>query len=628
MTHLFSFLLSVIIVTYYVATAVVYGQQTHYFEFNVTREIIDPDCSGYAGGKLLVNGQLPGPTLAVTAGDYVKILVRNLLPVSEAVQFLGLAANDGHHLGQITIHYHGIHQYGSPASDGTPFLTQDPIPPQQSYLYEFKVINQAGTYFYHAHTATYSESVFGPFIIYESVHARPRPQFRDTDKGGDVEQKLIAGPYYYDDERTIILSEWWHRTAEDLSAYVLGPNYTGIPQAPSILLNGHTLYDPTQQPVGSDCSGYSVISVDPKKTYRIRIISAAIFQTLGLAFAHHNVTIIEVDGTLVQPYDVPFLELSTAQRVSVLLRPIKTNYQQQGDYAISTVRRWIDLNTNRSSNGLAVLRYTPTTTTTTTTISSTTSQLRRQEQQTVFSVPDERFAFPPEVAYWHWPGIAPIYPVPDFVDHRTEPSRTIVLRVTTGMLPNGATRWFVNGVSFTDPKETILTTILSARTTATAASEGNNKSLLPHPDQLTENGYYSYRGTYPIKYMEVIDFVFQLTHLPNRPCTGHPWHTHGHTFWELAHGPGRYNGSNANNYYSVPHPYGRDVSLVYPLEDPAIEEEAAASSEPRECGWARVRILADNPGIWNVHCHIEPHMTAGMMIALEEAPDLLQTLYG
>ncbi|ORX49419.1 hypothetical protein DM01DRAFT_1376270 [Hesseltinella vesiculosa] len=52
----------------------------------------------------------------------------------------------------------------------------------------------------------------------------------------------------------------------------------------------------------------------------------------------------------------------------------------------------------------------------------------------------------------------------------------------------------------------------------------------------------------------------------------------------------------------------KDVSTVYPTD---INETTQG------CGWIKVRLHADNPGVWSVHCHI----TAHMMIVLQEAAD-------
>jgi len=38
----------------------------------------------------------------------------------------------------MTMHWHGISQYGSPFADGTPYASQWPIPPGKYYDYEFQ----------------------------------------------------------------------------------------------------------------------------------------------------------------------------------------------------------------------------------------------------------------------------------------------------------------------------------------------------------------------------------------------------------------------------------------------------------------------------------------------------------
>ncbi|KAI9472932.1 Cupredoxin [Zychaea mexicana] len=583
-----------------------HNSKTHYFELNITRELIDSDCSGTVTSKLVVNGQLVGPTIAVTTGDRVKMLVRNLLPdytdatrhpVSSAASANGGYSND------ITIHCHGIRQLGSPDADGVPFLSQDPIKPQQSFLHEFQVIDQAGTYFYHAHVGLHSETVFGALIVYESEEADPEAKHKCHKKllgllGGDDEdcKELVAGPYHYDDERTIILSEWWQQTAESLNVFTLGPNFTDIPESQSILINGRTIYEPEINAYGPECQGYSVISVDPEKTYRIRVIGANDYRTISFAIADHELTIIEVDGTLVQPFTVPYLEISPGQRFSVLLSPS----DREGDYAINTIRSWIEPELDPASNGLAVLRYT-----------RGVHGQDIEKEATTFAIPENLFDFPEDAPYWYWRDIAPVDVETSSALYKQEASRTITLRIVADELSTGETRWFVNNVTFIDPEKTILTSIL----------EGERP--LPRPDK---DGYDPDLCTYPLEYMEVVDIVLQSTRAPDAPCRMHPWHTHGHSFCEIAFGPGRYQHGKHGGWRNVPHPFLRDVVSVYPVEDPEVTA-AAGPDEPVDCGWAKIRIVADNPGIFPVHCHNSFHMIMGMMVVLEEAPERIAAIY-
>ena len=40
-------------------------------------------------------------------------------------------------------------------------------------------------------------------------------------------------------------------------------------------------------------------------------------------------------------------------------------------------------------------------------------------------------------------------------------------------------------------------------------------------------------------------------------------------------------------------------------------------------GWAKIRFVANNPGAWFFHCHIEWHMSAGLALALLVSPEQL-----
>ncbi len=75
------------------------------------------------------NGSVPGPAIEVVQGDRVRILVKNELPEATS------------------IHWHGLEVPND--QDGVGGLTQPPIRPGQTYVYEFTV-HQVGTYMYHS----------------------------------------------------------------------------------------------------------------------------------------------------------------------------------------------------------------------------------------------------------------------------------------------------------------------------------------------------------------------------------------------------------------------------------------------------------------------------------------------
>src|SRR3989454_250694 len=76
------------------------------------------------------NRQLPGPRLRLVQGDRVRINFRNALPEST------------------TVHWHGLVVPNE--MDGPANITQPPVPPGGTYVYEYTV-EQAGRVFFHTH---------------------------------------------------------------------------------------------------------------------------------------------------------------------------------------------------------------------------------------------------------------------------------------------------------------------------------------------------------------------------------------------------------------------------------------------------------------------------------------------
>lgn len=81
------------------------------------------NCWGY-------NGSSPGPTIEAVEGDRVRILVTNHLNEPTSVHWHGLIIPNG--------------------MDGVVGLTQKPIPPGETFVYEF-TLKQDGTFMYHPH---------------------------------------------------------------------------------------------------------------------------------------------------------------------------------------------------------------------------------------------------------------------------------------------------------------------------------------------------------------------------------------------------------------------------------------------------------------------------------------------
>jgi iron transport multicopper oxidase len=128
--------------------------------WNITYVTASPD--GYARRFIGINGQWPNPAITGTIGDTLKINVVN-----------GLGDQ------YTSIHFHGISQQNTTFEDGPVGVTQCPISPGQSFVYQFRFL-QTGTYWYHAHIGECSSSspLPQPYSILAAVqltfyHRRP-----------------------------------------------------------------------------------------------------------------------------------------------------------------------------------------------------------------------------------------------------------------------------------------------------------------------------------------------------------------------------------------------------------------------------------------------------------------------
>ncbi|MCU1293367.1 MAG: putative multicopper oxidase [Bryobacterales bacterium] len=99
------------------------------------------------------NGSAPGPTIQITQGDRVRIIVDNHLPEPTSM------------------HWHGFEIPHN--MDGGPGISQDPIAPGGRFTYEF-TLNQAGTFFYHSHMAMQEMmGMLGAFIMHPKTPYTP-----------------------------------------------------------------------------------------------------------------------------------------------------------------------------------------------------------------------------------------------------------------------------------------------------------------------------------------------------------------------------------------------------------------------------------------------------------------------
>lgn len=103
------------------------------------------------------NGRSPGPVLEAVEGDRVRIYVSNRLPNATSVHWHGIILPSG--------------------MDGVAGLSQQPIPPNSTFKYEF-TLRQHGTFMYHTH---YDEMIqqamglMGMIVVHPRVAPAARP---------------------------------------------------------------------------------------------------------------------------------------------------------------------------------------------------------------------------------------------------------------------------------------------------------------------------------------------------------------------------------------------------------------------------------------------------------------------
>jgi manganese oxidase len=105
------------------------------------------------------NGQSPGPTIEVVEGDRVRVYVTNKLPE------------------HTTIHWHG--QRLPNGMDGVAGITQPPIEPGKTFVYEF-VARRAGTFMYHPHADETAQMAMGMMGLW-ITHPKD-PSFMPVDR--------------------------------------------------------------------------------------------------------------------------------------------------------------------------------------------------------------------------------------------------------------------------------------------------------------------------------------------------------------------------------------------------------------------------------------------------------------
>ena len=212
------------------------------------------------------NGTVPGPVLRLRQGDRLRVRVHNAL--QEAT----------------TVHWHGVRLPN--AMDGVPLITQPPIEPGGSFVYEF-ALPDAGTFFYHPHQRSFEQlgrGLAGALIVDE----REPPKV-------DRDVLWVLGDWRLDPDASI----------RDGFGSFMDVSHNGR-VGNTVTINGRVP---------------ETLRVRAGERIRLRLVNAASARVLALRFGSHRPWIIALDGQPVEPHapEGGAVVLGPAMRADVLL---------------------------------------------------------------------------------------------------------------------------------------------------------------------------------------------------------------------------------------------------------------------------------------------------------------------
>ncbi|KAI7743636.1 hypothetical protein M8C21_012058 [Ambrosia artemisiifolia] len=534
----------------------VLGAKARHFKWEVEYMYGAPDCLEHV--VMGINGQFPGPTIKAQAGDTVVVHLTNKL-----------------HTEGVVIHWHGIRQLGTPWADGTASISQCAINPGETFVYRFTV-DKAGTYFYHGHYGMQrSAGLYGLLIV-------------------DVEEGKKE-PFQYDGEFNLLLSDWWHKGVHeqevDLSANPM--RWIGEPQ--SLLINGRGQYNcslaaahngngsglPECKFRGNERCAPNILHVMPNKTYRLRVASTTALASLNLAIGNHKMLMVEADGNYLEPFWVNDFDIYSGETYSVVFR---TDQNPANNYWISVGVRGRE---PRTPQALAILHYQTTTASKLPTLA------------------------PPKTPLWNDYARSKAFsnkilalsgsPKPPLINHRR------IFLLNTQNRIDGYTKWAINNVSLTLPPTPYLGAIKHGFSNAFDQKSPPDTFLSTYDimkPPSNPNSTYG-NGVYMLKFNTTIDVILQNANALNANVSEiHPWHLHGHDFWVMGYGEGKFSKKNIGKF-NLKNPPLRNTAVIFPY------------------GWTALRFVTDNPGVWAFHCHIEPHLHMGMGVVFAEGVHLV-----
>ncbi|KAK5783623.1 hypothetical protein PVK06_038134 [Gossypium arboreum] len=500
------------------------GGSTRFYDFKVQTLRVTKLCN--TKEIVTINRMFPGPVIYAQEDDRIIVKVTNVTPYNA------------------TIHWHGVRQKLSCWFDGPSYITQCPIQAGQAFTYEFTLVKQKGTFFWHAHVSWLRATTYGAIVVYPKTGiSYPFKQ-----------------PY---EEHIVILGEYWLRDVVQLERQVLASG-GAAPPADAFTINGHP--GPNY-----NCSRNDVykIEVVPGKTYLLRLINAGLNMENFFAIAYHNLTVVEVDAEYTKSFTTDSVMLGPGQTMNVLVtadQPIGKYSMAMGPYMSAQ---------NVSFQNISAIAYFQYLGAAPNCLSLPAKLPRFNDSLAVMTVMD---------------GLRSLNPVdvPKEIDASLFVTVGLNINKCQSKTPvwncqgtnNGTFAASMNNISFVNPTISVLEAyykkLVGHFTEDFPDSPLNFYDFVNGAPNNAPNNTQATNGTRTkvLEYGSRVQVIFQDTGTVT--TENHPIHLHGYSFYVVGYGTGNFN------------PQTADFNLIDPPYMNTIGVPVG--------GWAAIRFVADNPG--------------------------------
>ncbi|UNI24279.1 hypothetical protein JDV02_010038 [Purpureocillium takamizusanense] len=527
-----------------------------------------------------------------------------------------------------SIHWHGLSLPGTPWSDGMPGLSQKPIEPGQSYVYNFKA-TPSGTYWYHSHSRM--DILDG---LYGAIFIRPKPESPTPFHliPGLPKSEIRAMRAAANDPTMLVLSEWTNYTSWDYMkaqedseldifcmdsllingkgslfcppieelfavtppniANVILPGYVNdkgclpfvnITEGPFLPGKPETIPPGLEsgcQPAEGGMPYFKVNQHARSGWVSINFIMASTLRIGKVSVDNHDMWLYEIDGQFIEPRLAKVVFIYPGQRIAAM---VKLN-QPAGDYTI----RFADDGSSQIVSGYAVLSYRGTHT-----LKNYTLGYQRPTKQKEGYINYGGILMDNSTAPFQLDTIDHFPPYPNVKPATPQLEGDEMYLLEMGRF-GAAWKWTMNGKTLYPVDMLAYHPLLYEPN-----SKGVDDSLIIR----TKNGSW-------------VDIILAVGALPGEPVEiYHAIHKHGNKFHVMGHGYGKWNYSSvAEAVLHQPH--------LFNLENPNIRDTAMTNfTFNLGAEWVAIRYHSINPGCWLLHCHLETHLAGGMGVVIMDGVD-------